>query len=427
MSDTAESKNESPAIAGWRSTGAGRSGGGLVARLLGRVVFPALARMLPAAGSGSVAVTIPDVGTRRFGDDRAGPQAAITFHSPSVLWRALARGPLGFAESYLRGEWDTPDLKTLFDYFLDNEASFHAAGKGRFRVRGRDRRQHAARANTREGSRRNIAAHYDLGNEFYTHWLDAGMTYSSAIHAGAPESLETAQDRKYQRVHELAGVKPGDRVLEIGCGWGGYAERAARLGASIVGVTLSERQLAHARARMDAAGLASNADLRLQDYRDIEGTFDAIVSIEMIEAVGEENWPHYFQVLHDRLRPGGHAVLQAITIPERFYASYRRTPDFIQRYIFPGGMLPSVAAIEAQARAAGLVPTYREHFAKSYATTLEAWLSRFRQAWPEIERLGFDQRFRRMWEYYLVYCVVGFERGLIDVGLYRLTRPHVAL
>ena len=292
----------------------------------------------------------------------------------------------------------------------------------RFRVSGRDRDYHRHRANSREGSKRNIADHYDLGNAFYRLWLDPGMTYSSAIFESAGETLEAAQERKYQRILEWLEAEPGQRLLEIGFGWGGLAERAARQDLHVTGLTLSREQLAYARERMQEIGLFARTDLRYEDYRDASGRYDRIASIEMIEAVGAENWPLYFKTLRDRLMPGGIAVLQAITIAEAHFETYRRKPDFIQRYIFPGGMLPTAAIIREEAERAGLVLDRSETFGASYALTLWRWLERFDRAWPELRKLGFDDAFRRLWTYYLTYCAVGFETGRIDVGLYRVRR-----
>ena len=277
--------------------------------------------------------------------------------------------------------------------------------------------------NSRRGSRRNIAAHYDLGNDFYEQWLDAGMTYSSGLFSSAGETLEEAQDAKLERVIDMLGLSGGETVLEIGCGWGGLAERLMdRRDCVVTGVTLSSEQLAFARRRLRNRAQSGRCDLRLQDYRDIHGEFDRIVSIEMLEAVGEAYWPTYFKKLRNSLRPGGSAVLQVITINDARFESYRRRPDFIQKYIFPGGMLPTTQIIEHEISKAGLQLVADEFFGESYARTLEEWRLRFQKAWPEIKALGFDDRFKRTWEYYLAYCKVGFETGALNVGLYKVTR-----
>jgi cyclopropane-fatty-acyl-phospholipid synthase len=280
----------------------------------------------------------------------------------------------------------------------------------------RNRILHRSRNNTLRGSRRNIAAHYDLGNAFYARWLDAGMNYSSALYHG-DETLESAQLAKLDRAAELLDLSGGERVLEIGCGWGALAARLIdRYQASVKGLTLSVEQLAHCRDRL--AGRPFEG--QLQDYRYENGRYDRVVSIEMLEAVGERFWPVYFAKLRECLAATGVAVLQVITIREDRYETYRSQPDFIQRYIFPGGMLPTPAIIEREAEQQGFKLVHHESFGQSYARTLAEWRSRFLQAWPAIEPLGFDARFRRMWEYYLTYCEVGFSQKLIDVGFFKL-------
>jgi cyclopropane-fatty-acyl-phospholipid synthase len=388
-----------------------------------RLVFAGAERLLARVGRGSATLELPNGRSRTFGTSGSGHHASLLVHSPRVLWSALARGSCGFAESYMRGEWDSADLAELFRFFCDSREAL-ATGRRLFRVKLPDRLWHRLRANTRAGSRRNISHHYDLGNDFYARWLDPSMTYSSGLYATGSETLEEAQAAKYRLVLDAAAVGSGARVLEIGCGWGGFAEIAAReAGAHVTGLTLSREQLAFAEQRLAAAGLSDHTELRLQDYRDVAGSFAAIVSIEMIEAVGAENWPRYFGTLRDRLEPGGRAVLQAISIAEDRFADYRRGVDFVQRYIFPGGMLPTKAHIEREACAAGLEPVSARHFGADYARTLWAWRERFLAYWPAIAAQGFDERFRRMWEYYLTYCAVGFEKGTIDVGLYVYRRP----
>jgi cyclopropane-fatty-acyl-phospholipid synthase len=279
-----------------------------------------------------------------------------------------------------------------------------------------NRVRHAMHRNTRRGSRRNIEAHYDLGNAFYSTWLDATMNYSSALYRNPGDTLEDAQNAKLDRVIELLAPRRGDEILEIGCGWGAVAERLAGL-CRFTGVTLSHEQLAYTSARVSV-----NADIRLQDYRDVAGTFDRIVSIEMFEAVGEAYWGEYFERLRNALRPGGHAVLQVITIEEGRFARYRSAPDFIQKYIFPGGMLPTVPIMQRLIAQYGLSLERIELFGASYAATLAEWQRRFQAAWPSLQELGFDRRFKRMWEYYLAYCQSGFANNAIDVGLYLIKR-----
>jgi cyclopropane-fatty-acyl-phospholipid synthase len=278
---------------------------------------------------------------------------------------------------------------------------------------------HRLRPNTRKGSRKNIAEHYDLGNDFYAEWLDPSMTYSSALFEGGINDLQAAQIQKYRRLCRSLELRPGMTVLEIGCGWGGFAEIAAgEFGAHVTGITLSKEQLAYAQARMETAGLSDKVTLKLQDYRDTRGTFDRIASIEMFEAVGEEYWPIYFQTVRDRLAPGGRAGIQVITIADRFFADYRKTADFIQRYVFPGGMLPSPTRLAEEIASAGLKLGEQFWFGKDYAETLNRWNAVFQTKWEKISGLSaqYDSRFKRLWEFYLGYCEVGFKAGWTDVG-----------
>jgi cyclopropane-fatty-acyl-phospholipid synthase len=311
-------------------------------------------------------------------------------------------------------------LAQLLELCVRNETALAAkAADGWFSLL-RSRIMHRLQGNSRRGSRRNISAHYDLGNGFFEPWLDAGMNYSSALWTNC-NTLEQAQEIKLDRIANLLTLTGGERVLEIGCGWGALAEKLIRrYGVNVLGITLSIEQLFYAQTRLAAEAAQGRADLRLQDYRDVPGKFDRIVSIEMIEAVGERYWPNYFGKLRDCLVSGGVAVLQAITIDEQRFASYRKTPDFIQRYIFPGGVLPTRSIIEQEALRAGLTLVHHESFGDSYAKTLREWRLRFLQASPLIEMLGFSERFRRMWEYYLAYCEAGFRLGTIDVGFFKL-------
>jgi cyclopropane-fatty-acyl-phospholipid synthase len=345
-----------------------------------------------------------------------GPVAHLQLHQPHRLLSRLAtRGDIGFAESYMAGEWDSEDLAALLWNLAMNHGRLQTGARSSWASRALDRVLHARNANSRRGSRRNIAFHYDLGNDFYRHWLDPGMTYSAACFDQPGLDLGAAQDRKYQRLLQMSGATPGQHLLEIGCGWGGFAETAVRAGMRVTGLTLSREQLAWAQRRLQDAGLASAAELRLQDYRDVQGRYDHIVSIEMFEAVGEAYWPVYMQRLRDLLAPGGRAALQVIVIDPQAFERYRRRPDFIQRYIFPGGMLPSVPAFDAAASRAGLRVAAREYGGLDYARTLALWRERFHQTWPAIAELGFDDRFRRMWDYYLAYCEAGFRAGRIDL------------
>jgi len=331
-----------------------------------------------------------------------------------LLSRVIMRGDLGFAESYMAGEWDTNDLTALLKAIGANESGSRIR-QGLFSERMRERVRHALRSNSRHGSRRNIAYHYDLSNDFYTRWLDPTMTYSSAIFNEPGLSLQAAQQRKYQRLLDALEARPGDHILEIGCGWGGFAEEAARRGCRVTGVTLSREQLAYARNRIRKAGLDGLVTLEFRDYRDIAEEYDHIVSIEMFEAVGERYWPLYFEKIGACLRPGGKAALQIITIDGSAYQYYRRRTDFIQRYIFPGGMLPPVERLEQLAQDAGLAIEERYLHGHDYARTLKHWHRAFDACRDEISALGFDEGFRRMWKYYLSYCETGFLLGRIDL------------
>ncbi len=355
-------------------------------------------------------------------DNRA--EGVLILRRWRTLRRLLFQGDIAAAEAFIDGDWDSPDLAGLIELAGLNMPTLSETFDSNWLQRLRNRIRHRLNANTRRGSRRNIRHHYDLGNEFYRTWLDRGMSYSSAIFSGPDQTLEDGQTAKQQRVIELLEAKRDQQVLELGCGWGGLAEQLVqKVGCHVTGVTLSPAQLEYAAGRQSVAVQLGNADLRLQDYRDVEGIFDRVVSIEMMEAVGEAYWPTYFTTLRDRLKPGGLAVVQAITIAEDKFEGYRRCTDFIQHYIFPGGMLPTITEIKRQAEMAGLRLRSTETFGGSYARTLAEWRKRFHAAWPEIASLGFDTRFRRMWDYYLAYCEGGFRAGTINVGLYVLAKP----
>ena len=385
----------------------------------GLAVF-VLRRLLNKLNHGRLVCLLPD-GSRLEGQGHLpGPDAVLHLHNTRLLRAALLHGETGFYESYIAGAWSSPDLTALLTLAVLNNTD--AAPAGLFALPGRllDRLRHATRANTRGGARRNIMAHYDLGNDFYAAWLDPTMLYSSGLYIGADDTLEAAQARKLALIAEWLDAPRGGAVLEIGCGWGALARHLGAAGALVTGLTISPAQLAHAQNMLAEAGLGTQVQLALRDYRDEAGSYDRIVSVEMLEAVGEAYWPVYFWAVRERLKPGGRAVLQVITMDESRYAAYRRTPDFIQRHIFPGGMLPTKTAIAEQARAAGLAPGRVQHFGASYARTLADWRTRFLAAWPRIEAMGFDARFRRLWTYYLSYCEAGFASGRVDVGLYEL-------
>ena len=369
---------------------------------------------------GKLVVRAPNGETIEVSGPRPGPEATITLRNWRPLWKLFVRGDVGFAEAFLEGDWESPDLTAVFELAAQNLEVIASRIKGFAPVHMLRRLSHFGNANTRRGSRRNIAFHYDLGNGFYRHWLDERMIYSSAIFDPPDLTLEQAQAQKIDRAIALLDLSAEDKVLEIGCGWGALAESLAAKGARVSAITLSAEQRAYAAEMVGRSALSQNVEVSLTDYRNVTGTFDRIVSIEMFEAVGERYWPTYFDTLRRALVPGGTVVLQIITIHEDRFEEYRSSADFIQTFVFPGGMLPTKAIIFDQARRAGLEPVASEYFGQSYALTLAEWRRRFQLAWPKIEALGFSQRFSRMWEYYLSYCEAGFRAGTIDVGLYVL-------
>lgn len=375
-------------------------------------------RALSCIESGRLSIVTPDGARYDHAAATPGAEATLVIHDWRALRRLARSGDIGFAEGYIAGDWSSPDLVALITLVAENVAHLQRVMDGWAPVRLASRLKHLARRNSASGSRRNIAFHYDLGNDFYRHWLDASMTYSSALRVRPGQTLEAAQAEKLARIAALLAPGPQDRVLEIGCGWGALAAHLAGHAASVTGVTLSREQLDWG--RRSVADLGDRVDLRLQDYRAVTETYDRIVSIEMIEAVGERYWPVYFDKLRACLAPGGRAVLQVITIREDRFDAYRSGSDFIQRYIFPGGMLLTSQAIAREAGRAGLRLADAETFGIGYAETLAEWRRRFDKAWPDIARLGFDDRFRRLWDYYLCYCEAGFRAGTIDVGLYVL-------
>ncbi len=381
---------------------------------------PKLARLAIRFASnlkrGTLDMTLPDGRVVRCGGLEPGPAAKMTVYNYNFAWRLAHGGDIGIAEAYLRREWDTPDLTQFLYVFCVNHDLIQSMLGDKPIARFVQSVRHWFNRNTRKQARRNIYAHYDIGNSFYSAWLDPSMTYSSALFEDDTPDLTAAQHNKYRRLAEAINLQPGQRVLEIGCGWGGFAEYAAKnYDAKIVGLTISSEQRDFAQKRMQAAGLNEKVEIRFQDYRDERGQYDRIASIEMIEAVGEQFWPQYFSQLRDRLVPGGFAGIQAITIQDKFFNAYRREVDFIQRYVFPGGMLPSPQVLKALGEKFG-VPVIRERvFGEDYAKTLATWRDNFRAAWPNLMPLGFDERFRRLWEYYLAYCEAGFLSGNIDV------------
>lgn len=386
----------------------------LVAHLLGR--------MISRIDCGHITVVLPCGDRIEHSGARSGPHATLVLHSWRAIRRLLSHGDLGFAEGYIDGDWSSPDLVALLELAARNIAVLDRSISGFWPARMFNRMHHVLRANSKTGSRRNISFHYDLGNAFYECWLDPTMTYSSALYAHPNQTLEEAQQAKLSRIEELMNLRGGEHVLEIGCGWGALAMRLARAGARVTGITLSTEQLAFSRKRREQEMLVDRTALELTDYRDVEGSYDRIVSIEMLEAVGEAYWPAYFETLHKRLNVGGIAVLQVITIDEARFEAYRGSPDFIQRHIFPGGMLPTKAIIAEQGAQSGLKLVSTQSFGQSYAATLAEWRKRFLASWPSIMDMGFSERFRRLWDYYLCYCEAGFRAATIDVGFYVLAK-----
>lgn len=366
---------------------------------------------------GSLEITFPNGEVRLIKGQKGGPDGKIHLHRWRAMQRLVLGGSVGFARSYIEKEWTSPNLVAVIEMVSRNSKALSKGLSGNRLVRGLNRLKHRFQANSRRGSKKNIQFHYDLGNEFYEAWLDSSMTYSSAIFEQGDNSLEAAQKRKYRKLLALLNVKPGERILEIGCGWGGFAQTAAlEAGAQVTGITLSKEQLAYAKERTKKANLDDKVTFELIDYRDVKEKFDHVVSIEMFEAVGEEYWSAYFSKIYDVLKPGGRAALQIITIEDKLFEDYRADVDFIQTYIFPGGMLPSMTALRDEIAKAGLLwgkaKTYSEH----YARTLTEWRARFEAAF-EGKKLpaGFDEAFQRIWTYYLSYCEGGFRGGSINV------------
>ena len=387
--------------------------------LIGQLIAATGRRLMPRDLAGGLVLTLPSGRQHRIGFQKPGIHCDLTLRNYRPVFSAMRRGAIGFAESFMLGDVESTDVTALLRFYLKNRDALNRAARPVFFKSVGDRLFHLLRQNTRAGARRNISAHYDLGNDFYKLWLDDTMSYSSGFFGKGAETLEDSQIAKYEVVIDSLGLDRSGAILEIGCGWGGFAEVAAERGHRVTGLTISREQLDYARKR-----LGERAEIRFQDYRDTTEQFDAIASIEMIEAVGEANWPTYFKVLHDRLKPGGSAAVQAITIDESLYDGYRRKADFIQRYIFPGGMLPTKGILADQAKRAGLGFAPVKLFGQDYARTLALWRERFEAAWPRVAALGFDERFRRRWNYYLSYCEAGFREGSIDVGIYRFQRAR---
>jgi len=365
---------------------------------------------------GSILATLHDGSPIEAHGTIPGPVGHIHIHNPQFFQRLLRDGDLGFGEMFMDGWWSTPNLEDLLDVIMMNNDTIAKGfpGGGLFRLK--QKIMHLLNANSRKGSHRNIAYHYDLGNDFYRLWLDETLTYSSAFFKHEQESLAEAQRNKYAAICDRILLKPDDSVLEIGCGWGGFAEFAAmERGIKVTGLTISREQQEFAQRRVFEAGLAERVDIQLRDYRDERGVYDGVASIEMIEAVGEKYWPTYFRTLYNSLRPGGVAAVQAITISNRLFPSYRRSVDFMQKHIFPGGILPCKSVMLKQARGANLETMDQREFGESYSHTLRRWRQRFNERWNEISELGFDERFNRMWNYYLASSAASFKTQAIDV------------
>ena len=388
-----------------------------------RAVF----RLLGRLQVGTLDLQLPDGSQARFGSGRADePRGALRLLDWHPCSAALKSGDIGFAESFIDGHWTSPDLAALLKLLIANREAIEGVIYGRWWGSLAYRIRHLLNRNSRQGSRKNIHAHYDLGNAFYRLWLDETMNYSAALFEGdAARSMPEAQRAKVRRALAECGLQPGQRLLEIGCGWGALAEcAAAEFDARVTGVTLSTEQLAWAQRRLSDAGLAEKADLRLQDYRDItDGPFDAIASIEMFEAVGREYWAGFFATINARLKPGGRACIQTITIRDELFERYVRSTDFIQQYIFPGGLLPSPSAFRAEAAKAGLGGVNELAFGRDYAETLRRWRADFLHRDADVRGLGFDTRFMRVWEFYLAYCEAAFDAGSTDVMQFTLQRP----
>jgi cyclopropane-fatty-acyl-phospholipid synthase len=383
--------------------------------------LPSAARRVLAAAIhlplGDLRIVTPEGMRLRVGGKAPGPSAEVVLKNWRLPGRAFTGGTIGVAESYFDGDWDSPDVTTFLELFVVNvEAGEAVAGGASWLLTMLQRARHWLNTNTRRGSRKNISAHYDLGNAFYREWLDPTMTYSSAIYAEGANDLESAQHAKYRALIQDTGIRPGDHVLEIGCGWGGFAEYAAReFDCRVTGLTISREQFDYASQRIAKAGLSDRVTLKLQDYRDETGRYDGIASIEMFEAVGEKYWPVFFGKVKECLKPGGAAGMQIITINEAAYPLYRKRPDFIQRYVFPGGMLPTPGILAKLGSDHGMKLVRERIFPQDYARTLAEWRVRFWESWDRIVPLGFDERFKKVWEFYLHYCEAGFRAEYIDV------------
>jgi cyclopropane-fatty-acyl-phospholipid synthase len=398
------------------------TGGGTLARL----TAPALAKVLDEIDRklpvGGLETILPDGSQRRLGFRAPGPNAIVRLHSWLSLVRLATSGSVGWYKAWTLGEWSSPEPVAIFELFSANAVTLGDVGRAKGAFRWVNAVAHRLRDNAPGKARKNIAAHYDLGNDFYSEWLDSTMTYSSARFASSAESLEDAQLRKIHALLDRLDLKPGQRLLEIGCGWGSLAIEAAKRGASVVGLTLSREQKAWADQKIADAGLAERIEIRLQDYRDTSERFDAVASVEMVEAVGQRWWGNYLDAIARNLRAGGRAALQFIAMDHRLFDRYARNPDFIQTYIFPGGMLLDEPRFQALAAERGLSWHEREGFRLDYAETLKRWRERYNQAVARGALDGFGEPFHQLWRYYLMYCEGGFRGGAIDVAQVTLVK-----
>jgi cyclopropane-fatty-acyl-phospholipid synthase len=386
--------------------------------------FAASFEVLKGLETGRVDIKLLDGRVFRIEGREPGPAALLEVRHPDFFARVAREGELGFGEAYLDGWWDTPDLQVLLDVLLSSQNWVDRSHPTAAWIRMGQRLGHWMNRNTRVQARKNISRHYDLGNGFYGQWLDETMTYSSALFSQADEARSLAQTRKYASIFDRIDAGPDCHLLEIGCGWGGFAEYAAReRGARVTALTISREQHEFARRRMFEAGLAERVDVVMRDYRDEDGIYDGIASIEMFEAVGEKYWPAYFDTVRNRLKLGCHATIQVITVSDSLFPTYRKTVDFVQKYIFPGGMLPSPSALQDQINLAGLEKVSSIEFGQNYSRTLRCWHGAFNAAWNEIQPHGFDERFRRMWNFYLTACAASFKSGTTDVAQITMRRP----
>jgi cyclopropane-fatty-acyl-phospholipid synthase len=387
--------------------------------------FTRVYAMATAMNYGRCDFVLPDGRVFRADGGKPGPVAELRIHNNDLFARLIREGDLGFCDAYLDEWWSTPDLQAFMDLVHADNEDIYDGFPGMGLVRMFEQFRFFLQRNHKSQARKNISYHYDLGNDFYGLWLDDTMTYSSALFEdGAQQSLEAAQTAKYASMVDQMGVQPGDHVLEIGCGWGGFAEYAAKeRGLKVTGLTISQEQFNYAQQRIEKAGLSDLVEFKMQDYRDEQGTYDGIASIEMFEAVGEKYWPIYFETVRQRLKPGKAATLQIITVDHRRWDVYKRGVDFIQKYIFPGGMLPSPKVLREQVEKSGLVVDKSIEFGKSYDITLRRWHETFNEKWDQIAAMGFDDRFRRMWNFYLTSCAATFDSGNCDVTQITVRRP----